>query len=441
MTASLFVLRPRPEGAAVAVRSFESATAEAIANSPIRSERMTIWVLVAMLVTFIVFISVFQLDRIVKTSGRIVPIAGTITVQPLSEAIIKTIRVSVGDVVRKGQMLASLDPTFAVADLGQVFAAKGDSPYEAIQANIFRQRKIDFDASLNSFDEKIHADEATIVGLQHAIDSFKAHTQIAAQIETMEKTLETKGYASTLSRLTATGTRIDLNQQMLANQDNLKTTEHTLESLKADRESFLQKWHSDNLTELVTNKNLLDTARRDLAKAQKVAELTELVAPEDAVVVSVPKLTGGAVASEAEPLFSLVPLGAGLEADVQVDAQDIGFVRVGQKVSIKLDAYKFLEHGTADGVVKSVTQESFTDDPTQDTVTSPMPSSSSSSNRAPYYDVHVAITSTKLHDVPSDFHLIPGMTLAADLIVGQRTILWYLFGSAMRSGSEAMREP
>jgi len=33
------------------------------------------------------------------------------------------------------------------------------------------------------------------------------------------------------------------------------------------------------------------------------------------------------------------------------------------------------------------------------------------------------------------------MTLEADIVVGQRTILWYLLGGAMRSGAEAMHEP
>jgi HlyD family type I secretion membrane fusion protein len=462
MTASHFALRPRPDGAAVAVRSFESATAEAIATSEVRSERTTIWVLTAFVVVFIAFISVFKLDRIVKATGRIVPSTGTITVQPFDKSIIKTTLVSVGQVVKKGDVLATLDPTFAAADLtqlkqqvasleamvrrqeaeeaGQAFVAKDGSPYETLQANLFTQRKTDYDASVASFDEKIHGTETAIDGLRHAIDSGKAHSHIADQIEDMQKTLEAKGYASTLSRLTATGQRIDLNAQLVANEDNLKTMAHTLESLKADRESFVKKWHSDNLTDLVTQKNALDSARRDLAKSEKASELTNLVAPEDAIVVSIPKLTGGAVAMEAQPLFSLVPAGSGLEANVQIDAQDVGFVHEGQRVTIKLDAFEFLEHGTLSGVVKTLTQESFTDDQTQDAVTGSS-SGGSAQPRTPYYGAHVTITAVNLHDIPPDFHLLPGMTLAADVVAGRRTMLWYLLGSALRSGSEAMREP
>jgi len=37
--------------------------------------------------------------------------------------------------------------------------------------------------------------------------------------------------------------------------------------------------------------------------------------------------------------------------------------------------------------------------------------------------------------------LIPGMTLAGDIMVGHRTILSYIVEGALRTGSEAMREP
>jgi hypothetical protein len=46
-----------------------------------------------------------------------------------------------------------------------------------------------------------------------------------------------------------------------------------------------------------------------------------------------------------------------------------------------------------------------------------------------------------LHDVPANFRISPGMTIQSDIIVGRRTIMWYLLGGALRSGAEAMHEP
>ena len=53
----------------------------------------------------------------------------------------------------------------------------------------------------------------------------------------------------------------------------------------------------------------------------------------------------------------------------------------------------------------------------------------------------MAITDAHLRNVPPNFQLIPGLTVNGDILVGGRTIMSYLLEGAMRTGSEAMREP
>ncbi len=130
-----------------------------------------------------------------------------------------------------------------------------------------------------------------------------------------------------------------------------------------------------------------------------------------------------------EPLFTLVPFDAPVEADVNVSTQDIGFIKCrGSSATIKLDAYVFLRHGTANGVVKSISEGSFTVD-------------DNGTPTDPYFKVRVTIKDTKMRNVPADFRLIPGMTLVGDILVDKRTMLSYLVEGAIRTGSEAMREP
>jgi multidrug efflux pump subunit AcrA (membrane-fusion protein) len=87
-----------------------------------------------------------------------------------------------------------------------------------------------------------------------------------------------------------------------------------------------------------------------------------------------------------------------------------------------------MQHGTAKGVIKTISEGSFTTDDNNTPV-------------APYFKVRVAITEVKLRNVPAGFRLIPGMTLTGDIMVGRRTILSYLVEGGLRTGSEAMREP
>ena len=82
--------------------------------------RWVLYVILAGIVALIAGAIVFRVDRIVAASGELITSEPTIVVQPLSTAVIRTIEARVGDTVEEGQVLATLDPTFAGADLDQL---------------------------------------------------------------------------------------------------------------------------------------------------------------------------------------------------------------------------------------------------------------------------------------------------------------------------------
>jgi len=90
-------------------------------------------------------------------------------------------------------------------------------------------------------------------------------------------------------------------------------------------------------------------------------------------------------------------------------------------------------------VVKTISQDSFTEASTQDAMTAP--GAANGTPRSPYFDTRIKLVDVKLHDVPKNFRMTPGMTVQADIVVGKRTIMWYFLGGALRSGAEAMQEP
>jgi HlyD family type I secretion membrane fusion protein len=461
---------PQPRDLAVSpLLRFESATAEVLGRGLRRRERATLYVLAALIVVVIIFISVMKLDRIVKAPGRLLPIAGTLTVQPMEKAIIKQILVKVGDAVKKGQVLAICDPTFAVANFTQLqqkiesleaqvrrmqaedaSAAELPAPansYDAMQASIFKQRSVEFNAGVSDFDQRINSAEAQVRGLRQSIPDLEARLKLARQMESMNKGLVTDGYVSQLEFMASTDKRVQLETTLSTSASQLDSTEHLLESLKQQRAQFIEQRREQNLNNLASAKDELDAAQQEFAKSRRMSELVNLVAPEDAIVVKIPSLTSGAIAPETTPLFSLVPVNAPLEVGIRIDSQDIGFVKVGDPVTIKFDAYKFLEHGTGTGVIKTISEDSFTQASDQDAVTD-LGGAKNGANGGggdaeggPFFDARVTIKSIKLHDLPPNFRVSPGMTVQADVVVGRRTIMWYLLGSALRSGSEAMREP
>ena len=102
------------------VREFQSET-EAIrqVKEPLRT-RITLYVLVGFVLSGLLLICVTKLDRVVQSQGgKIVPVGQVAVYQALDQSIIKSIDVREGDQVKPGQLLATLDPTFAAADVAQ----------------------------------------------------------------------------------------------------------------------------------------------------------------------------------------------------------------------------------------------------------------------------------------------------------------------------------
>jgi HlyD family secretion protein len=153
-----------------------------------------------------------------------------------------------------------------------------------------------------------------------------------------------------------------------------------------------------------------------------------LTAPVDGVVLDIAKLSPGSIARAAETFFTLVPLQGVMEAEVRIDAADVGYVRLGDPVHLKLDAYPFQKHGTIDGTVRTISEDAFKRDSVGKTGTDA------------YYMSRINMTGT-LGNMTEGARLLPGMTLTAEVVVGQRSVLSYLAWPLTKGMTEAVREP
>ena len=309
------------------------------------------------------------------------------------------------------------------------------TPDQLLQGGIWQKRQAEYRFNLASFDAQIHSAEAQVAQYQADSEEYTKRLKLAGDVEKVYEPLLEKGYVSKLQVMQATDERTEMGRLLKDAQNQMAALGQTMQSLKAQRLAYAEKWQSDTGSELVTTRNDLDVTRQNLEKAQKLDDLASLTAPVDAVVLKVGRVSTGSVATGGgsqsltqEPLFTLVPLDAPMEVAVDIAAADMGFIKQGDPVQLKLDAYRFVEHGTAKGVIKTISEGSFIAD--DNNVPTP-----------PYFKARVALTEVRLRNVPADFRLVPGMTLVGDIMVGRRTILSYLVEGVLRTGSEAMREP
>ena len=102
----------------------------AIVNAPIpRIARGVSWTVGSMVLACFAAMSFIKVDKVVTAQGKVIARAATIVVQPLETAIVRSIDVNEGQTVHAGDLLARLDPTFAMAyaRLGAVYSGQGAS--------------------------------------------------------------------------------------------------------------------------------------------------------------------------------------------------------------------------------------------------------------------------------------------------------------------------
>ena len=210
-----------------------------------------------------------------------------------------------------------------------------------------------------------------------------------------------------------------------------------LQQMMAERDGFEQQWKAKISEDLTLRRRSLSDASESLRKATLRRDLVDLRADQDAVVLSVAKVSVGSVMQSGEPLITLVPTSAPLEVETRIAAADAGYVHPGQKVAIKFDTFPFVQYGMAEGTVRFISPDSFNGN--QETQRGNVVTQGDRNDV--FYKARVAIDELKMHGVPGGFELKPGMTVRADIKAGTRTLLTYLFARILPIGLEGMREP
>jgi hemolysin D len=416
--------------------------------------RVTLYALLAFLAAAIAWATLSKVDIIVTAQGRIATSAQPVVVQALETSVVRTIDVKVGQSVKKGETVATLDPTFATADVAQVkqrlaslaaeigrlqaelegatFVPVGSEEDDRLQADLLERRTAEYTSRVKGFQADLARLEADLTGTRRTRQVLADRLEGVRRIEAMKADLNQKRFLSDMDLLDAKNRRLEVEQgyedatsreQQLGKQ--IEQTRHALDA-------FARAWRQRILDELLKARRDRDTLAENLAKAQRRSALVVLTAPIDAVVLDINKRAVGTVAKEAEVILTLVPQGGPLEAEVQIAAEDIGFVRKGDPVRLKIDAFPFQKHGTMDGAVAVLGEDAFPVDGSS-------PAVLRATSRA-YYVARVADVRGTLREVPGDMRLVPGMTLTAEVRVSERSVISYFLYPLTRAFSESIRE-
>lgn len=155
--------------------------------------------------------------------------------------------------------------------------------------------------------------------------------------------------------------------------------------------------------------------QQDLVQEQTRRE-TMIRAPIAGVVTNIAAVRGESVAADA-PLATLLPKGSGLRAQLLVPTRAIGFVKPGNEVVLRYEAFPFQRFGQFRGKVASISR----------TVWSPGDKVGPMTVREPVYRIDVDLERQSVAAAGQEFPLRPGMLVGADILLEKRTVFEWVF--------------
>jgi hemolysin D len=414
--------------------------------------RAVLWAVVGFLTLALGWAVIGKVDMVASAQGKLIPRGRIKLVQAADYGVVRAVHVTEGQTVRKGQALVELSPTVTNAEVEQARQALRSAEIDVARARALVGHALEHRAVFVA----PQGADATTVRLQRALvqarirehEAAKAALRdegvqrlgdddmVAAEIAKLQaqiplaeeqlrgmETLAAKGYASRMKvselRREVIGMRQDL---VIRHREQSKAgaARSGVDQQIAKLEGEFAREALDALTEAEATRRLRS---EELKKALEKSSQTVLTASDDGVVQQLQVNTIGGVVKPADPLMVVVPRGQDLVVEVMVLNRDAGFVRQGQPVEVKFEAYPFTRYGVVEGRLEQISRDAVENE-----------------KLGPVYSARVRLDRAWIKIGERKVALEPGLAATAEIKTGQRRIIEYLLSPLARRVKEAGRE-
>ena len=305
--------------------------------------------LAALLLAFLYFGSY---TRRTSVSGQLVPSAGVIRVLTPQIGVVVEKRVSEGQLVAKGEVLYVLTSDRVGISSRELQADIGlqiDERKRSMQGEIARNRSVE--------QQEVAQLTRRLANLQSEAQTIERQTEQQRQRVTLAEDARKRyqGLADQdyIAREQLVQKEVDLSEQQsrwqtlqrdaLANQREQASTEREMDSTRiryANQNAQLQRTISSASQELTE----VEGRRRVVITAPEAGRATLVVGEI------------GQAVDASRPLLNLVPELSTLEARLYAPSRTTGFVRKGDRVLLRYQAYPYQKFGLHEGIVTAVSQ-------------------------------------------------------------------------------------
>jgi adhesin transport system membrane fusion protein len=183
----------------------------------------------------------------------------------------------------------------------------------------------------------------------------------------------------------------------------------------------------DTKLELVRLEEEISSNQFKLNERQSLLDHSVLTTPVAGIVKVIRINTVGGVLRAGDELMQISPTESGQVIEAKINPSDIGELKVGLPVSIKLDAFDFSVYGMLNGNLSHISSDTLTE-------------SGANGSLQTYYRIQVELAPMPVSDRIKPTDLKPGMTASLDIRTRSRSVWQYLSKPIQKAFSGALHE-
>lgn len=361
------------------------------------------------------FLLLQDYTRKTRVAGAVLPAAGIVKiVSPSAGMVVRDIHVIEGASVKAGDVLLSLtaERTGAKGGVESTISRLSGERRESLAREAERQSALALLAK-SAQESRLASLRKERALLKDEIESHRRRIELTRSRANRFEQLERKGFISPVQG--------EQQQEELLDAE-LRIAAMLRQQVSADRE--IANVESELRSAELKVRSQVDTLQRESSaiaqgEVENDARREMLIrAPHDGVVATL-LAERGQPAVPGATLATLAPVGAPMEVHLFAPSRSIGFIRPGQEVQLRYQAYPYQKFGIHRGTVAAVSKSSVA--PSE--VSLPVGETS----REPVYRIRVTLEHQQVlaYGEPQPLHA--GMAVEADVIVDRRRLIEWVF--------------
>lgn len=412
--------------------------------------RAILWTIMLAFASAVAWSSLGQVDIVAVAPGKIIPSGYSKTIQPFETGVIAAIHVQDGQLVKHGEVLIDLDATQNRADrdraLSEYYAAlveaarlqaliAGQSTFTApsdsdpefvlLQHQLLRDQTAEYAARVDAARHLIGQRQAAVDATKDNLRRLEATVPMENERAAAYRALMAQQYVSKMDYLQFEQQRIDKVQEWAGQKSKLRQDQAALAEAEQNYQVLISEFQQSKQAELSAMETKAASLVQEVRKTGQKTELQRLVSPIDGVVQQLAVHTVGGVVTPAQTLLMVVPQDHPVEVEARLENRDIGFVKEGQPVELKIETFPFTLYGTIPGKVLTVSDDAVPLDKEKGGLV---------------YATRVSMERATMRVEGRQIHLTPGMAVTVEIKTGHRRVIEFLLSPLLKSMKESLRE-